>query len=522
MSFYKPYWYQQKAIDAALKIFESNIKRTLIVAPTGSGKSVIAACFCEQLISEWSRVQILIISSFQEILKQNFETLQKQMPNQNIGLYSASCGKKTIDQITIAGIKSIYKKPQLFDEFNIIIVDEAHLVSFELGTIYREFLDKLNKPTLGLTATHFRLKGGYLHKGKNAFFQNIAYETKIHTLQKEGRLCEVIGQGSKIKMDVSRIRKQAGDFVSKELSLEFDRVEMTKKIAFDLIRHKSLRRKWLGFAIDIKHSEHIADELNDLGVKTAVLHSKLTKRVKNNTIQSYRNNNYQCLVSVDMITIGFNVPDIDLIFVARPTLSPVLHVQMPGRGMRVFPGKENLLYLDYAGNLLRNGPIDNPKIPEPGERKRKGDPILRECPQCFLIVPVSIRICPRCSAEFQIKHKLTAAASDAPVLSKGEWHEVEQVSYDLKYSRKGNIPMLKVRYQCPLRSFSEYVLFDHGGYATAKARRWWEVRWKGSRIIQAESSEDALAHAAWLNEPVEIFVDESGKYPKISNYQFGE
>jgi DNA repair protein RadD len=366
----------------------------------------------------------------------------------------------------------VFRKPQLFEEFDIILVDEAHLVSFEPKTMYRLFLDKLGKPTLGLTATHFRLKGGYLHKGPNAFFENVSYEISIPVLQKEGKLCEVIGQGSEIKLDVSKIRKQGGDYVTKELSLEFDREAITKKIAQDLLQHKESRHKWLGFAIDIKHCENIAAELNVLGVKSEALHSKLSKRIQSRLIRDYKAGVYQCLVSVAMLTTGFDVPAIDLVFGVRATMSLILHIQIPGRGMRVFPGKENLLYLDYAGNLLRNGPIDNPKVPEPGQRKRIGDPVLKECEKCFLIVPVSIRICPRCDTEFKIKHKLSSAASDATIISRGEWHEVSDVCYSKQLSRKNNTPMLKVGYQCGLRLFSEYVLFDHNGYAGAKAHRW--------------------------------------------------
>jgi DNA repair protein RadD len=518
---FQPYWYQQDAIDAVLKVFSQGVRRTLIVAPTGSGKSVIAACFCEQVISTWGRVRILVVSSFEEILKQDHVAIQRQMPESDIGLYSASCGSKTIDQITVAGIQSVFRKPQLFEEFDIIIVDEAHLVSFELNTMYRKFLDVLDKPTLGLTATHFRLKGGYLHKGPNAFFQSVAYEITIPVLQREGKLCEIIGQGSKIKLDASKIRVSAGDYVTKDLSLEFDRAEITRRIARDLLQHKETRRKWLGFAIDIKHAKNIAVELNALGVKTTAIHSKLQKAVKNQLIEDFKAGVYQCAVSVAMLTTGFDVPAIDFIFCIRHTKSVTLLIQMIGRGMRTCMGKPDCLFKDYTKSLRNLGPIDDPQVPEPGKKKKKGEPVLKECEECFLIVPVSVRICPRCETPFKIRHKLSTSASKAEIISKAEWFSVDETVYSVQISRKGNIPMLKATYKCGLRWFHEYVLFDHTGYALAKARRWWEIRsLDHAREPPADSHEALKRSWMFLKRPAEIYVNESGKYPKIKDYRF--
>ena len=521
MGFYKPYWYQQEAVDSVFSALSAGLRRILIVAPTGSGKSVMAAYFCEQAIQRKRGAKTLVVSSFSEILKQDYETIKKQLPQVGIGLYSAKLKCKTIDQVTVAGIGSIYKKPQLFEDFDYVIVDEAHLVSFDMNTMYRKFLDRLGLRSIGLTATHFRLKGGYLHKGKNAYFESISYEITIPVLQKERRLCQVIAQGSEIHLDASKHRKQAGDFVLKELSLSFDREEITKRIASDLAQFKETRNKWLGFGIDTKHCDHIAFELRALGIKAFAYHSKLTERVRAQLMANYKEGLIQCLVSVAMLTTGFDVKPIDLVFCVRHTDSLVLHIQMPGRGMRVCEGKKDLLYLDYANNLLRNGPIDNPKVLEPGEKKKKGTPVLKECEECFLIVPVSVRACPRCGTEFKFKHKLESVSSNAVIVSKGEWHKVNRVRYSLKNSRKGRVPMLMVLYQSGLRSFVEYVLFNHSGYPRSKAHRWWETRFMPDSTWIPQNSEEALEYSEYLKTPNEIYVDEKGKYPQINDYLFG-
>ena len=518
MSF-TPYWYQQDAIDAAVSAFCSELSRILIVAPTGSGKSVIIACFCEQAIRAWG-IKILAISSFEEILKQDFAAIERQLPGLGIGLYSAGLGRKTLGWVTVAGIQSIYRKPQLFEDFDLIIIDEAHLVSFSPGSMYRKFLDALGKPTLGLTATDFRMKGGYLWKGEAAYFEAVAYRITIPVLQREGRLCQVISQGSKIKLNADDIRVQGGDYVAKELSKEFDREAITRDIAVDLSQYVDSRKLWLGFGIDIEHCENLAAALRMQGVNAEAYHSKLKDRFQKALMRDYRKRKKQSLVSVGKLTTGFDIPPIDLIFMARPTRSPGLYIQMVGRGMRVADGKKDLLVCDYAMNY-KNGPIDDPRVPEPGKKKKKGDPILKECEECFLITAVAVRECPRCGWEFPIRHHLIGSPSKKTIVSKGEWHLVDNIRYSVQLSRKDGTPMLKVEYQCGLRFFSEFVLLNHSGYALAKAHRWWELRFTEGQWIPSDS-EEALEYSNYLKKPSEIYVDERGKYPQINDYMFKE
>ena len=516
MPFFKPYWYQQEAIDAPLAYWEQGGKgNVLIVAPTGSGKSVIIACFCEKVIKSWPGTKILILSHVSEILKQNHDTIKKQLPEADIGLYSASLGRKTINKITVAGIQSVYSKPGLFSEFDIILIDEAHSVSFDSGSMYRKFLDRLDKPTIGLTATPFRLKGGYLHRSENSYFHEIVYDIKMRILIDEGKLCEIkVNKGTKNKLDASKIKKSAGDYIIKDLALAFDRIEITRKIVQELTEYKKTRKKWLGFGIDIKHIENITDELNRNGVSARFIHSKMKPRQRKETLRAYRAGKFQCLVSVAMLTTGFDVKDIDLVFCVRPTASLVLHIQIPGRGMRVFPGKEDCLYLDFAGNLLRNGPIDSPEIEPPNGKKKKGGPVLKECPACQELVAIAVRVCPDCGREFEFKHHLTASAAAAPVLTVAEWHEVNSVEYSVSKNRKG-ICYLKVFYKCGLRTFSEPVCFEHQGYARTKAHFWWKRR--ANNIIPPTTAQEAYKASHLIDFPSKILVEEGGKYPQIKD-----
>ncbi len=501
--------YQQEAINAIFNFFYYRKKgNPLVQAPTGSGKSLMISGFCKHVIEKWPEQKILVISHVKEILEQNYKSIKKHLKTADIGLYSAGLGSKTLSNITIAGIQSAYNKPELFDQFDIIIVDEAHTVPHKKNGMYHKFFNQIKKPVIGFTATPYRLGAGYLHIGEGAFFSDIVYSIPIKKLQDEGFLCKLTAKGTKKRLDPEGIKKQAGDFILKELSLAFDREAITNDIISELLIYKQLRKKWLLFAIDIEHAENIARELNSAGVKTACVHSKMECN-RDKIIADFKSGVYQALVSVAVLTTGFDCPEVDMIALLRPTSSPVLHVQIIGRGLRIAEGKEDCLILDFAGNLTRLGPIDAPVIKIAG--KGGGEAIMKECNNCWEIVHAAVRICPCCNQNFQFRHKLSSNSQEREVVTMEEWHNVEDVKY-FNYKGAKKIPMLKVSYFCGLRRFNEYVCLQHSGYALQKARQWWKRR---SVDPVPETAQQALEFSKGLKRPEKIFVRESGKFPEI-------
>lgn len=512
---FTPYDFQKEAILSILHYFKSGKgKNPLVVAPTGSGKSVIISCFIEFVKKKWPEQNILIISHVKEILEQNIKAIRRQIPDGDIGLFSAGLKSRDIKSITIAGIQSIYNKSEQFQEFNIIIVDECHTIPTRNDGMYRLFLKKMKKPIIGFTATPFRLGHGYLHLGDGKLFDDIVYNIPIKKLQREGYLCKLVTRGSKEKMDTQSIRKQAGDFIIKDLALAFNREEITKRITTNLLDYKKTRSKWLIFAINIEHCEQITKQLNILGVKASFVHSRM-KENREDVINDFKEGKYQALVSVAVLTTGFDVPDVDLIALMRPTASPVLHIQIIGRGLRIAEGKKDCLILDFAGNLLRNGPIDNPIVRSKGDGI-SGEAPLKECDQCYEIVHIAVKYCPNCNNEFLFKHNLTQNNSSQGLLTKSYWHEVNDIEYTNYIGSKG-IPILKVLYICGIRRFSEYICLEHGGYATYKAKFWWERRSKEEAPNRVST---ACELAYTLKKPKKILVNESGRYVVIEDHIF--
>ena len=509
--------YQREAIQSIFTFFKQKRgKRPLVQAPTGSGKSYMIAGFCNEVNRRWPSQKILIISHVKEILEQDYKALKNLLPTADLGLYSAGLKKKKIRNITIAGIHSIYNKPDLFKQFDIIIVDEAHTIPPGKNSMYKQFFNAVKKPIIGFTATPFRLGAGYLHIGEDSFFDDVIFNISYKKLQDLGHLCQLSTKGTKKKLDAKGIKKQAGDYVVKELSMAFDREAITKEICQELTIYKDLRKKWLVFAIDIEHCEHITEELNRQGISSACVHSKMPQNKADGIIDSFRGTDkYQALVSVAKLTTGFDVPEVDLIALLRPTQSPVLHVQIIGRGMRIAEGKTDCLVLDFAGNLSRLGPIDDPLIKLKGSGD--GEPIMKECEKCFEIVHAATRICPCCNTPFKFKHHLSSKPKEDDALTLQEWHDVTEIKYFV-YTGSRNIPMLKVSYMCGLRRFNEYVCVQHSGYAKHVAQHWWKKRFNSDFI--PETADDAFINSHLLKTPSKILVKEKGKYPEILEYKF--
>lgn len=508
--------YQQEAIDSIFQYFykTKGKKNPLVVAPTGSGKSYIIAGFCQQVRENWPDQRILILSHVKEIISQDKKAIKTFLPNEKIGIWSAGLNKKKINMITLGSIQSAYNNIDVFKEnFDIVLVDECHLIPHRGQGRYRTLLNELEKPIVGFTATPFRLGTGFLHIGEGSMFDEICYNITIKQLMEEGRLCQVTQKATTERLNAEGIKKSGGDFVIRELSSAFDREAITKNIVKELATYKETRKKWLVFCIDIAHAESVTKELKENGINAMAVHSKSRGRSK--IIKQFNEDKkLQALVSVAVLTTGFDSPAVDLVALLRPTSSPVLHVQIIGRGLRPHPGKENCLVLDFAGNLMRNGPIDNPQI-RVAHGDGTGEAVMKECHECFELVHAAVKICPCCNHEFQFRHNLNSNSSDRSVLSEPEWFNVISTNFEAYFARSGKW-MLKVSHNCGLRRFHEYIAIEHNGYAKYRAKHWWSRRHPEP---MPNTVADALATARDLITPRRILVDESGKYPEIKKQE---
>jgi len=514
-------YYQKDAVENVLTYLEEKQGNPLVVLPTGSGKTHVLAELCRLLSEKDSEVKILIISHVKEILTQDYKQLKKFVPEDLIGIYSSGLNSFERKKYTIASIQSIYKFGRTFKDYTYIIIDEAHLIPPTGEGRYKTFFKGMPQARIiGLTATPFRLGHGWLTD--NHLFDKIVYDTDIVELISKGFLSQVTTKEPGFEMPTENLKIVAGDFSKRSLQVELDREEISKKILLEVIKYKDTRKKWLIFAIDIAHAENINTILNNLGIRSAAIHSKLDFD-RTLLTDLYKEGLIQSLVSVETLTTGFDVPDVDLIALMRPTQSPVLHVQMIGRGMRIAPNKENCLVLDFAGNTKRLGPINDVYVKtknEKSDKKGKGS-FTKTCPECKEILAIKTKECP-CGYKFKFEQKLELKPTTEEIIKtkqpviKANKFKVHNIQYT-KHVKIGGSVSLKVTYKCGLRSFSEWVGLEHIDFPRKRAESWWRYR---AGTTPPSTVKEALLRVGELHTPEAIYVLESGQYPQIIKYEF--
>lgn len=519
--------YQIKCADALYNdIIQLDECHPVAAIPTGAGKTHIMCLFIDKLFTNHPKAKVLVLSHVAEIISQDYRALCNHFDWSIVGIYSAGIGVKEQNKITVAGIQSVYRKPDEFDDYDVVIIDEAHTIPTKGAGMYRSFLESLESTFIGLTATHFRTGHGYIHKGDGALFNHLSYDLtsfdNYNKLVKDGYLCRIITKDTANKMDTKGIGTVAGDFNIDQLAKRFDTDEKTISACTEVVKYGAKNyKKWLGFAINISHAERISNILNHFGFPTVAVHSKMTED-RDEIIEKFKKSKYRCLVNVDILTTGFDVPSIDLIFVMRPSKSPIIHVQTAGRGGRVAPGKDHCLFLDFGGNTERLGPINDMQIKLKKKTKTKKVSITKTCPECGVIHHISVRVCDICDYVFQFKNKLEETASTSNIVKDEyidpKWVDVDSVFYNI-HSKRGSPSSLCVQYNCGMISFRDWVCIDHTGWAKVKAQKWIKSRLPNG-LGMPNNLRELYKITNSLKTPKSILVDTNKRFAQVINSKF--
>lgn len=557
MNPFKDRQYQTEAVQSIWGYFETHVTGNPIIAmPTGSGKTIVNARFLQSVFWSYPFQRIMLLTHVKELIQQNYDKLVSLWPDAPVGIYSDGLGQKNSRQaITLAGIASVWRRPELFGHIDLIIIDEVHLVSPNETTMYQTFINALKKinPALrviGLTATPWRMGHGKLtdpfltKDGKlipslfTDFCFDITNYQSFNRLIAEGYLVPLVAKKPRTELVVDGVHLRGGEFVEKELQIAVDKHEVTVAAVKEAIELGRDRKKWLVFASGIEHAEHITTILNDMGIPSGCVHSKRDDRDK--TIAAFRAGKLRALVNNNILTTGYDDPTVDLIMVLRPTMSVVLWVQMLGRGTRpVYPfgydsetleqrfaaikasGKLDCLVLDYAGNTRRLGPINDPVLPTPPKSKGSRPAPVKICDVCQTYCHASVRVCPCCGNEFPIQLNIVQTASSINPL-KGELpitkvFKVDHISATRHEKIGGGSISMRVSYYSGMKMYTEFVTFENSNaYAQRRARTWWKTRWRDNNLLIPETVNDALMRLHEVNHPTHIRVWVNKKpYPEI-------
>lgn len=524
--------YQTAAVNACWEFISTQPGNPCIVLPTGAGKSLVLAKLAHDAATLWNG-RVILLAHVKELLEQNAEKLKTISPDLDIGVYSAGLKKRDrYSQVLVAGIQSVYQRATDFDPFDLIIVDECHLLPPEGEGMYRQFLAdcKTLAPhvrLIGLTATPYRMTTGWLC-GPDNLLTDICYEAGVKEMIQAGWLSKLISK-EPLKLDTSGLHIRGGEFVQDEATALM--ADVIAPACQEILQRTENRKSVLVFTQSIDHCYQVAKTIREVCMcRVEVVTGDTPAAQRAEILRDFKSGAIKYLVNVNVLTTGFDAPNVDCVCLLRPMLSPGLYYQMVGRGFRLNPGKENCLVLDFGGNVRRHGPVDQiqPK-PRQVAGSGNGEAPTKDCPECKTICHAGYSTCPDCGHEFPDRNapKHDANADSAPVTSletvRTE-HKVIDVGYFVHQPRDGRTPSMRVDYKVnPVKWHSEWICIEHDGYAGSKAKAWWRARSHDEFPDSVERAVE-MANAGSLALTEEITIEEKAgeKWPRVVKAKIGQ
>lgn len=336
--------YQQEAKDAIFEQWDNGVKKTLLVLPTGCGKTVVFAKVTEDCVRQGNRV--LILAHRGELLDQAADKLMKTT---GLGCALEKAENTCLGswfRVVVGSVQTLMRQKRLDqfpeDFFDTIIIDEAHhCISDSYQKVLKHFPDA---QILGVTATPDR--GDMQNLGQ--FFESLAYEYTLPKAIKEGYLTPIKALTIPLKIDMSSVSVQAGDFKASDIGTALD--PYLEGIAEEMKKYCS-DKKTVVFLPLVKTSQKFRDLLNEHGFQAAEVNGNSQDRAE--ILADFETGKYNVLCNSMLLTEGWDCPSVDCIVVLRPTKVRSLYCQMVGRGTRLFPGKDHLLLLDFLWHTER-------------------------------------------------------------------------------------------------------------------------------------------------------------------------
>lgn len=337
--------YQQEAREAVQAEWAKGRKRTLLVLPTGCGKTIVFSKIIEDQVKEGKRV--LVLAHRSELLEQASDKLKtatglgtalEKAENTSIGSWY---------RVVVGSVQTMQREKRLSqfppDWFDTIVVDEAHHAISDGYQRVLGYFDQSN--VLGVTATPDR---GDM-KNLGSYFDSLAYEYSLVQAIQEGYLSKIKALTIPLSLDLSNVSMSAGDFKASDVGTALD--PYLEQIADEMAK-QCADRKTVVFLPLVKTSQKFRDILNERGFKAAEVNGESKDRAK--VLEDFEKGRYNVLCNSMLLTEGWDCPSVDCVVVLRPTKVRALYSQMVGRGTRLFPGKDELLLLDFLWHTERH------------------------------------------------------------------------------------------------------------------------------------------------------------------------
>ncbi|MBB2960100.1 DEAD/DEAH box helicase [Methylobacterium sp. R2-1] len=524
--------YQRAALDALDRHWDQGGGPGLVVLPTGAGKALVIAALIREWLARAPSARICVLTHVRELVVQNHGELLAYWPDAPAGIFSAGVGRREADaQVTFCSIQSVRDRAEMFGAVDLVVVDEAHLVPRASETGYGRFLAsaRAGNPALkvaGFTATPYRLDSGRLDEGPGRVFERIVHESLVGDLIQQGFLAPLVCKATALALDVSGVPKRGGDYIPSALEAAVNREWITRAAVEEMVGYGRERRAWLAFCAGLAHAASVRDAIRAEGISCETVTGEMGKRERDRIVRDFREGKIRCLVSVGVLSTGFNVPEVDLIALLRPTQSAGLYVQQVGRALRRAPGKADAIVLDYAGLVRMHGPVDAVSARSvalgpaaPGLARAK------PCPGCGALIALNASTCEVCWVEPEAEDEEVphaASAEDAlPILSESisPWREV--TGWCLDRGPGGSGPdRLEVALRWRGGGCRVEVCLEHSGHSREKAVLWWRAFGGAEPVPMSVAA--ALERADELERPESLKIDAAGRLSESVTVRFSD
>jgi|DEB0MinimDraft_6_1074348.scaffolds.fasta_scaffold03249_7 superfamily II DNA or RNA helicase len=379
--------YQQQAIDDTRAAIRNGARAPLLVLPTGGGKTVIFATIAATAAAKGNRVLILVHR--RELIHQASSKLAW------VGLEHGiiAAGLPTTDALVqIASVQTLARRlAHMTWQPSLIIIDEAHhATAGQWERILNHWPDAYR---LGVTATPCRLDG----RGLGAAFDRLVLGPSVSDLIEKEYLSKYRVFCPPMIADLSQVKARAGDYKIEEAEKQMVRAEVTG----DAVQHYKKYangQKAIAFALTVAHAELVSEAFNESGIAAEVIKGEMSTAERESLVERFKLGTVQVLVSVNVVSEGFDCPDASCAIILRPTKSESLYLQQVGRVLRPAEGKRHAVILDHVANVPRHGlPCDHRQW-SLEDKPAGGIVAVKQCPECFAVFHPQ-PTCPVCGAD---------------------------------------------------------------------------------------------------------------------------
>jgi superfamily II DNA or RNA helicase len=397
--------YQEVAISDALNALDTH-KNTIVVAPTGAGKTIMLSALIGKRHQEGKR--ILVLQHRDELVAQNREKFLKVNPNISTSIVNGTIKKWDGDTIfsmvqTLSRENNLRHRPK----FDMVVVDESHHAAADTYMRIIEAVKEDNEHAeiVGFTATPNRGDG----KGLRSVFTNCSHQIELATLIREGFLVPpkayVVDVG--VTEALEGVTRRGNDFDMDEVAQIMNKRVINERVVNEW-QDRAGDRKTVVFCSTINHAQDLLDMFIEHDINAEMVIGDTPKPEREQILHDLEFGDVQVVVNVAVLTEGFDAPPVSCVVLTRPCSFKSTMVQMIGRGLRIldpeiYPDqiKKDCIVLDFGSSILTHGALDEAANLDGKPKDSNGEAPEKQCPECGFINPLNVRMCVECGYEFQ-------------------------------------------------------------------------------------------------------------------------